>query len=74
MANMSYCRFENTAGDMADCMEALRNGEGDDESLSEYERAGKKRLIALAREMVEWADNDAEEREADDAHTDDGES
>ena len=23
MANMSYCRFENTYGDLADCVNAL---------------------------------------------------
>lgn len=24
MANMSYCRFQNTRSDMEDCMDALR--------------------------------------------------
>lgn len=27
MANMSYCRFENTRGDMAECLDALREEE-----------------------------------------------
>lgn len=25
MANMSYCRFQNTRQDMEDCLDALRN-------------------------------------------------
>lgn len=33
MANMSYCRFNNTKMDLDDCLEALRNGE----ELSENE-------------------------------------
>ena len=26
MANMSYCRFENTYRDLMDCLNALQNG------------------------------------------------
>ena len=33
MANMSYCRFRNTANDLDDCLEALLN----EEALSEEE-------------------------------------
>jgi len=35
MANMSYCRFENTVRDMRDCINAIEDGECD--SLSSYE-------------------------------------
>ena len=35
MANMSYCRFENTVRDMRDCINAIEDGEC--ESLSSYE-------------------------------------
>lgn len=35
--NMSYCRFRNTASDMADCIEALQYGEVGSE---EEQRAG----------------------------------
>ena len=27
MGNMSYCRFENTARDLKDCVQAINNGE-----------------------------------------------
>ena len=38
MANMSYCRFQNTRSDMEDCLEALR----DEKRLSSAEaKAGR---------------------------------
>ena len=50
MSNMSYCRFENTASDLADCLEHI----GDDEDeMSEYEKAGKKRLLKLCAQIAE---------------------
>jgi len=58
MPNMSYCRFENTAGDVADCLHALNNGEGADSELNEYEKRGKRRLIALCRQIVEISEDD----------------
>lgn len=27
MSNMSYCRFENTVSDLADCVDALESGD-----------------------------------------------
>lgn len=45
MANMSYCRFENTYGDLADCVRALR----DCEEMSDLEH----RYASLMREMCE---------------------
>jgi len=42
MANMSYCRFQNTLEDLGDCEEVM----GDDSNeLSEAENKAKKRLI-----------------------------
>ena len=38
MGNMSYCRFENTARDLRDCVNAIHNGETDE--LNEYEKSG----------------------------------
>ena len=38
MGNMSYCRFENTAADLRDCLSAIHRGETDD--LSSYEISG----------------------------------
>lgn len=52
MGNMSYCRFENTARDLADCVQAINNGEVYDLS-SDYEVAGLKRLLRLAKDVVD---------------------
>lgn len=49
MSNMSYCRFENTAGDLADCWEHFDNFE----ELSESEAKARKRIIKLACEIAE---------------------
>ena len=46
MANMSYCRFENTAKDLRDCVDAIRNGEYDE--LNDYELKGLKEILYLA--------------------------
>lgn len=47
MANMSYCRFENTASDLYDCKEALEVEED-----SPYEAAARKELIQLCVEIA----------------------
>lgn len=47
MSNMSYCRFENTAKDLEDCIEHM----GD--SLSESEDAARERILTMAIEIVE---------------------
>lgn len=54
MANMSYCRFENTLGDLEDCKEALENGE----ELSSREAKKAKALIDLCREIADNYDDD----------------
>lgn len=54
MANMSYCRFENTLSDLEDCRDALDRGD----SLSEREVGKAKALIALCREIVGNYDDD----------------
>tara|TARA_R100000152_G_C6570275_1_gene37843 strand:- start:127 stop:333 length:207 start_codon:yes stop_codon:yes gene_type:complete len=50
MANMSYCRFENTARDLGDCVDALNNREVDE--LSSYEVTGLRDLLDSAQEIV----------------------
>lgn len=50
MGNMSYCRFENTARDLRDCVNAIQNGETDD--LSRYEIDGLKKLLDDAESIV----------------------
>ena len=48
---MSYCRFENTAIDLRDCLNAIRNGETDE--LNEYELEGLEEILFLAQEIVD---------------------
>ena len=50
MANMSYCRFENTARDLRDCVYAIENGEHTDD-LSSYEKDGLEELLDLCEAM-----------------------
>jgi hypothetical protein len=46
MGNMSYCRFENTASDLADCLDAIENG-AHTEDLSSYEKRGLEDLLSI---------------------------
>ena len=52
---MSYCRFENTAADLGDCLNAIHNGETDD--LSSYEIDGLKSIMRMANDLVEMEDD-----------------
>jgi len=54
MSNMSYCRFENTARDLRDCVTAIQNGETED--LSSYERKGLDELLYYAETIVQYGD------------------
>jgi hypothetical protein len=54
MANMSYCRFENTANDLQDCVYALNDDEVKD--LSSYEVRGLRDLLYHAKDIVEMED------------------
>lgn len=51
MANMSYCRFQNTLGDLRDCYES--EGMDDPEVLSDEERKARERLVALCVEIAD---------------------
>ncbi len=51
---MSYCRFENTARDLRDCVEAINNNETED--LNNYEKEGLEELLILSREIVDMED------------------
>ena len=46
---MSYCRFENTARDLRDCLDAIENG-AHTEDLNSYER---KYLIKIFNKVIE---------------------
>ena len=55
MSNMSYCRFENTARDLEDCLDAIQNGEISDLS-SQYEVDALEQLLDLCRDVVAYKD------------------
>ena len=54
MGNMSYCRFENTANDLADCVSALMRNETED--LNHYELNGLARILEMANDIVDMED------------------
>ena len=47
MANMSYCRFENTAEDLEDCFDHM-----DEKDLSDTEVRGRKRIIRMCVDIA----------------------
>jgi len=62
MPNMSYCRFENTSGDIADCIEALNDADWDLEEMlenasSKHEARAMRRFVKLCREVAEGFEN-----------------
>lgn len=55
MSNMSYCRFRNTLEDLRDCYDNM-----DDNDLSDEERAARRRLIKLARQIADIYGDESE--------------
>ena len=59
MSNMSYCRFQNTSGDLRDCLEAMQelinnNGVGEHgERLSQKELSAMHNMRPIAEEFLE---------------------
>ncbi len=53
MPNMSYCRFENTASDLVDCLANLHD------DLGETEHKARKRLLILCARILIDADVDS---------------
>lgn len=53
MANMSYCRFQNTVSDLRDCADVLRDIADLEDIDSEDEQRAAKRLIRLCCEIAE---------------------
>ena len=52
MPSMSYCMFENTAGEMSQCLNRVEDNLDNDEfirDMSEYERDGIMELVRLAK-------------------------
>ena len=57
MANMSYCRFQNTLCDFEDCLDALDSGK----AMSDDEQRAAFWLIKQARELVEQFEDYSDE-------------
>jgi len=55
MSNMSYCRFENTAKDLQDCLEAIEKGDINDLG-SQYEVDALEELLELCKQVVAYKD------------------
>ncbi len=54
MANMSYCRFQNTASDLLDCVNTMQDEETlQDLDLSEEELRAMARMVKLCGRFVE---------------------
>ena len=52
MANMSYCRMENTVNDMWDCLEALQEGKYNDlEDVSRLELAAMEDMLSMIEDL-----------------------
>jgi hypothetical protein len=54
MANMSYCRFENTAKALRDCVNAIQDNETN--NLSTYEANGLAEIQLLAMDIIAMQD------------------
>lgn len=56
MSNMSYCRFQNTADDLADCLDNI-----EDDNLSPEEEKARRRLVRLCAEILDaYGEEDGE--------------
>ena len=64
MANMSYCRFENTFADLQDC-DTHWDDKPDDKLSSNGERRGKQKLRELILEMAQRFQEEDDETDAD---------
>ena len=52
---MSYCRFQNTAQDFQDCIDAIHEEEANE--LSAEEANALSRLLDQAKELIEMEDS-----------------
>lgn len=57
MANMSYCRFENTYHDLLDCEDHFgdtpNDDSGEDNALSESETKYRNKLVQLCKRIAD---------------------
>lgn len=58
MSNMSYCRFNNTAGDLQECFDAITEEILNGEPLeSRMELEGLQRILDLIEEIEEYRED-----------------
>lgn len=50
--NMNYCKWENTAAALRQCLNSLEDGETEDD-YSEYEKIGKKSVMNMVATIYE---------------------
>ena len=50
---MSYCRMENTARDLQDCVNAIENGEYTPGEMSTREQLGLRDIVELAEAITQ---------------------
>ena len=56
MANMSYCRFQNTLPDLRDCYDNM-----DEDGLSESEERSRKAMLVLCKRIADDYEDEIEE-------------
>lgn len=53
MASMTYCMFENTAGELSQVVDAMENAQDlDGLDLNDYEQEGFHTLFTLAKQYI----------------------
>jgi len=52
MANMSYCRFTNTLGDLKDCYDHMADDDNAATALSAWEKKSRDQLIKLCHRIA----------------------
>lgn len=58
MANMSYCRFQNTLSDLQDCVDNMEN-----KDLSKDEKRARKAIIELCCNVADWYGSEDEDED-----------
>lgn len=48
MPNMNYCRFQNTLGDLQECLDAIKDGE----ELSSEEASAAREMLDLCNQFI----------------------
>ncbi len=61
MANMSYCRMENTARDLQDCVNAIEGGGYARGEMSQSELRGLKDIVELAEYITNQLEYEIDE-------------